>query len=297
MRSDGQLIGRIRDRIVLAGDSVTKPTEVDSVDEVLFMAPRSQLVDEQLAESRDLAWHAYAVEYGLRMRRRGLRVGVVNMPCTHNSLSVNLERLGEAHQAVARSYTELLPIRTTCGRITNETAAEKRHVWFASQRWRYRWLRDSMVLQASRKSAGGMEAVLADMRHDIDDVIACAPGRYLNILNCSTNDPFAVQSTKPVELSRGEGTVVFADRDVAEIPAALANGPTGSWTLVTNLTEPDIRFLKLKLSGIPGVLGFHHDEGLWILVGATLAELPERWRSNRATPLGPRAIVGASFLP
>ena len=40
VRSDRLLIGRIRDRILLAGEVVTGRAEADSVDEVLFMAPR-----------------------------------------------------------------------------------------------------------------------------------------------------------------------------------------------------------------------------------------------------------------
>ena len=41
IRSDGRIVGRVRDRVVLLGEAVARPTEVDSVDEVLFMAPRS----------------------------------------------------------------------------------------------------------------------------------------------------------------------------------------------------------------------------------------------------------------
>lgn len=296
IRSGGQLVGRIRDRVLLAGEPVTNPIEVDSVDEVLLMVPRSQLLNEPLAASHDLAWHAYAVEYGLRIRRKGLRVGVANIPLTHNSLTANLNRLDKAHQAVARSYADLLPVYTTCGRISNSTIAENRHVWFASHRWRYRWLRDSMVLQRSRNAAGRVPSVLAEMRLDIDDVIECAPERQLNILNCSTGNPFAVGNPKPVELSRGAGTVVFSDCEISEVPATLASCPATSWTLITNLTEQDIRFLRRQLPKTAGVLGFHHAEGLWLLLGPSLLQLPPRWRSNRATPLGPPAIVGAPFL-
>ena len=86
------------------------------------------------------------------MRRSGLRTGVGNIPLTHNSLSVNLERLDDAHRAVAREYSELLPVITTCGTITASTTREHRRAFLASQRWRYGWVRDSVILQRARKS-------------------------------------------------------------------------------------------------------------------------------------------------
>jgi len=295
VRTDGQLVGRIRDRVLLAGEIVDRPTEVDSVDEVLFLAPRSQLLSEPLVESHDLAWHAYAVEYGLRMRRKGLRTGVTNIPLTHNSLSINMERLDNAHQAVAKRYSDLLPVTTTCGTITAKTSQENRFVWFPSQRWRYRWLRDSVALQGARKTAGRIVGVLADIRHDVDDLIERAPGRRLHIFNCSTGRPFVPDDQEPLELSRRDGVVVFSDCAISQVPAALADLPPGSWTLLTNLSETDMKVLEPQLSVAPTVLGFHMATGLWLLLGATFTELPDSWRSNRATPLGPRSLVGASF--
>jgi Glycosyltransferase like family len=293
---NGRLIGRIRDRVTLAGQPVDRITEVDSLDEVLFMAPRDQLLSEPLTESPDLAWHAYAVEYGLRMRRNALRTGVADIPLTHNSLSINLEGLATAHRAVARSYTELLPVRTTCGTITSETVKEDRHVWFASHRWRYRWLRDSIVLQGSRSARSGIAAVLVDLRRDLDDAIGRAPGRQLSIVNCSAGSPFSADNPKPVELHRRAATVVFTDGDISEIPAVVASSSSNAWILVTNLSESDIQSLEARMVSRSSILGFHHHTGFWLLFGPSLTELPESWRSKRATPLGPQAIVGAPIL-
>jgi Glycosyltransferase like family len=284
--ANGRLIGRIRDRVVLAGDQADRLTEVDSLDEVLFMAPRGQLLSEPLTESLDFAWHCYAVEYGLRMQRKGLRTGVADIPLTHNSLSVNLEGLDTAHQAVARSYTELLPVRTTCGTITSKIAGKNRHDWFAPHRSRYRWLRDSIVLQGTRSAADGMAAVLLDLRTHIDGAIERAPGRQLYIVNRSTGSPFVMDRKKPIELTRGTGTAVFADSDIYEIPGAVANRPPGAWTLITNLSKPDIKFLEKQMVLASSILGFHHATGFWLLLRPRLAELPESWRSRRATPLG-----------
>jgi hypothetical protein len=295
--ADDRFYGRIRDRIFLTGERVDRLTEVDSLDEVLFMAPRRQLLDEPLTESPDLAWHAYAVEYGLRMRRKGLRTGAADIPLTHNSLSVNLERLDEAHQTVGRSYPELLPVRTTCGTITSETVQDSQRVRLAAHRWRYRWLRNSVTLQKSRKAAGGMVGVLVDLRYDIDGALDRAPGKRIYVVNCSTGAPFTSDNLKPVELARGAGTVIFSDSTISDIPAIVANIPPGAWVLIADLSEQDIRFLTSQLVPTSAVLGFHHHTGLWLLLGPSLRELPESWHSNRATPLGPRAIVGASILP
>ena len=72
--NQGRLLGKIRDRIILSGERRRGLPDVDSVDEVLFMARRKQILGEPLSEDSDLSWHAYAVEYGVRMRAMGLRV-------------------------------------------------------------------------------------------------------------------------------------------------------------------------------------------------------------------------------
>jgi hypothetical protein len=284
VRSDSLLLGRIRDRMLLAGEPVEQLTEVDSVDEVLFMAPRRQLLKEPLTESPDLAWHAYAVEYGLRMRRAGLKTGVADIPLTHNSLSVNLARLEEAHRAVASTYSELLPVITTCGTITGQTAKASRPALFAGQRWRYRWLLDSRILRSAAKAAGQPATVLADLRNDVDDVIDRAPGRRLRIINCSHDLPFAGDAGEPLELARRDGTAVYSDCAVARVAATLKDQAAGSWTLVTNVSEPDLPALVAEVRGRPSVLGYHMGTGLWLLLGPTRAEWPPSWRSGRAAP-------------
>jgi Glycosyltransferase like family len=292
MQAEGTLTGRIRDRVVLAGEVVAQPTDVDSVDEVLFMAPRSQLLSDPLTESRDMAWHAYAVEYGLRVRKKGLRTGVADIPLTHNSLSVNLERLDAAHQAVAVRYAELLPVRTTCGTVTGKTAQAGGRVWFPSHRWRYRWLFDSMVLQRARKAtASPIAAVLADIRHDIDDLIDCAPGRRLYVVNCSGGHPFTAAGSDPLELLRRDKAVVFTDGKVTDMTAAIVTHDPGSWLLLTNLSPTDITTFDPHVSKVPCVLGFHVATGFWLLLGASFADLPPHWSSKKATPLGGRALA------
>jgi hypothetical protein len=297
MRSDGQLIGRIRDRVILQGEPVEQPTDVDSLDEVLFLAPRSQLLSDPLTESRGMAWHAYAVEYGLRMRRQGLRTGVADIPLTHNSLTVNLDRLDEAHQSIAARYPDLLPVQTTCGTVTSKTAEGGGHVWFRSHRWRYRWLIDSIVLQATRRATGRIPGVLADIRQDADEIIDRSPGRRLRIVNCSNDRHFVTDGLDPLELRRRDGTVLFTECSISDISAMLASRSPDSWLLLTNLSQPDLKMLSPQLVKMPSVLGFHAPTGFWLLIGAALTELPPGWRSRKATPLGVRPTVGQKVRP
>jgi Glycosyltransferase like family len=293
MHADGRLLGRVRDRVVLSGETVDQPTDVDSVDELLFMAPRSQLLNEPLTESGDMAWHAYAVEYGLRVRRRGLRTGVAEIPLTHNSLTANLARLDDAHQAVAARYKDLLPIRTTCGTVTSKTAQAGGHVWFPAHRWRYRWLVDSISLQGARKAADRIPAVLVDIRDDVDEVIDRSPGRRLHIVNCSNDLRFVNDDLDPLELRRRDGTVVFSDCGISDTPATIASRPSGSWLMLTNLSQQDIKILYPQLAETPSALGFNAVGGFWLLFGAAFTDLPSRWHSKRATPLGMRVLPQA----
>jgi len=293
IRPDGRITGRVRDRVVLLGDRAVRPAEVDSVDEVLFMAPRSQLLREPLTESGDMAWHAYGVEYGLRVRKLGLRTGVADMPLTHNSLSTNVDRLDVAHQAVAAGYPDLLPVRTTCGVISVKTGGR---VWLPAHRWRYRWLRESLTIQRAQPAPSGpslTSVVLADIREDVDRVISRSPGRRLDILNVCAGD-FADSSPRPLELTRGDGTISVAARSVKEAESALADFEPGSRLLLTNLSRTDLATLTPWLPAAPRVLGLHTGIGLWLLLGVPAAELPEEWKAQRATPLGQRPLAAAS---
>jgi hypothetical protein len=292
IRLDGHLVGRMRDRVVLTGAPVVQPTDVDSVDELLFLAPRSQLLSDPLTESSDMAWHAYAVEYGLRVRRQRLRTGVADIPVTHNSLSTNIDRLDSAHQAVAARYADLLPVRTTCGLVTSKTAQAGGHIWFPAHRWRYRWLFDSIALHGARRTISRIPGVLADIRHEVDEVIDRSPGRRLHIVNCSNDRRFVNNGLDPLELSRRDGTVVFTECGISDIPKVIASCLPGSWLMLTNLSKQDIKVLGPHITGIPSVLGFQVATGFWLLLGAAFTDLPPSWRSKRATPFGMRPLAG-----
>jgi hypothetical protein len=286
--SDGRIAGRVRDRVVMLGEAVAQPTDVDSVDEVLFIASRSQLLREPLTESGDMAWHAYAVEYGLRARKQGLRTGVARIPLTHNSLSTNVDRLDAAHLAIADRYPDLLPVRTTCGVITAKTGGR---AWFPAHRWRYRWLRESLAVAraypAVRPGAVPAFAVLADIREDIDGVISRCPGQRLDIVNLSPGGfPEAGPEPEPLELTRRDGSIAIAARCVPDLLSALASWQDGSRLLLTNLSRADLTVLGSRLPPGPRALGFHTGIGFWLLLGAPPADLPQHWSAQRATPMG-----------
>ena len=178
-----QVNGRIRDRVILLGTQASRPHDVDSLDELLFMAPRSLIAREPLSEAPELAWHAYAVEYGLRARSLGLRVCALDLPVTHNSLTTNLDRLDVAYAAVAAQYPGSLPVRATCGTIGGHRAAARGAGPLAAHRWRYRWMRESLAAYAGRWAAGGGACVLGDIRVDIDEqrVVAAVPASELRL--------------------------------------------------------------------------------------------------------------------
>lgn len=287
VRRDGRIAGLIRDRAVLLGVPVEQPADVDSVDELLFMVPRSLVLSHPLTESPDLAWHAYAVEYGLRVRRLGLRVGVTDIPLTHNSLTANLARLDVAHAAVAARYPEMLPVRTTCGVITGQTAKSSSGGWLGSQRWRYSWLRESLTVRRTRRITGA-PIVLADIRRDVDKIIERAPGRRLRIVNCSGEARFMGGDEGLLELTRRNGRMVVDARQVSDIPAALTADAPGSWLLLTNVPQEDLGHIGARWPSNQQVVGFHTGIGFWILLGAAAADIPPHWRSERSVPLGMR---------
>jgi hypothetical protein len=290
VRGDGRIAGRVRDRAVLLGAPVQQPVDVDSVDELLFMVPRPLVLRHPLTESPDMAWHAYAVEYGLRVRRLGLRVGVTDIPLTHNSLTTNLARLDVAHAALAARYPEMLPVRTTCGVIASKTARSASGGWLGSQRWRYSWLRESLTARRARRITGA-PIVLADIRRDVDSVIERAPDRRLRIVNCSGQARFMDADGGPLELTRRNGSVVVDARQISDIPAALAEGQPGSWFLLTNMPQEDLGHIGSRWPSNRQVVGFHAGIGFWMLLGPEAADLPPHWRSERSVPLGMRRLM------
>ena len=283
--ADGKIVGCMRDRVVVLGERVSEPTDVDSLDEVLFMVSREGLLSEPIVDIPELGWHAYAVEYGVRVRARGKRVTAGGIPLTHNSLDVNLQdhSLADAHRAIARLHPAALPVRTTCGVIS--TRRPRRNL-LSSHRWRYRWLRESLVAHRARRAVGGGPVVLSDIRVDVDEAAAVTSG-MLEIINVE-RDTEAVRDPQSarLEVVRRGRRVSVASIPVTELVEAVpASGPDRA-VLFTGLTLADLRTLR-DLLPADRLTGYHESIGCWILLGEPARRrAAERFGSPRSTPFG-----------
>jgi hypothetical protein len=285
----GELLGRVRDRVVLVGEAAGEPADVDSVDEVLFMAPRRLIEREPLSEEPDLAWHAYAVELGLRARALGLRVCALDVPLTHNSLTMNLDRLDAAYAAIASRYPEALPVRATCGWVRTPAAPRRGASALRPHRWRYRWLRESLAAHAARSLAGAERCVLGDIRLDIDDVIGEDLTAPLLVVNLDREREFDGQP--PLELIRGTTPITLTARPLSGIAEILAGADRSTPILLTNLERGDLRALASHLPPGPRLLGFRGEIGYWLLLGGVAAAAaPPSWRTAKARPFAMPAL-------
>lgn len=281
--SDGRIRGRIRDRVVLIGESGPAPMPVDSLDEVLFLARRQDLLDDPLSEDPVLAWHAYAVEWGQRVRGQGRAVVAVDIAMSHNSLSTNLARLDEAHAAVARMHPDLLPLQTTCGVIgaTGRTEVLRSSGFLADHRWRLRWARASLAARAARRAAGGSQVVLGDLRRDIDRIAehaGDAPIRIHNLVPADRQFPDADTGTR---LRRATYDVVFTSGPLDRGPRAGDPGATCIWT---NVAIDQLAAMRNHLGSASHVIGYHDDIGYWVLAGEAARRQDEIWTDPRSRP-------------
>jgi hypothetical protein len=288
--AEGRFFGRVRDRVFLLGDPAPRPTPVDCVDEVLFMIPRRVLEREPLPEDPDLSWHAYAVEYGLRLRSQGMRVCVVDIPLTHNSLTINLDRLEVAYAAIAAKHPEQMPVMTPQGQVSGSVRLRERTSFLSGHRWRFRWLRESYDAYAGRRAAGGSPCVLADIRLDVDELLSRIPAdARLLAVSVDQQAGFADDRPGPVALTRNGREIDVTSRPPGEVVEATA-AAGASPVLLTNLGLADVRRLAPQLPAERRVLGYRTSLGYWMVIGVATAALPASWRSNQATPLGMSAL-------
>lgn len=284
---EGEIMGRLRDRIELVGNDSPLPTEVDSLDEVMFMVRRDRVVRYPLIEDPDLAWHAYAVEYGLRMRSKGLGVGAVNLAITHNSLSINLNRLDVAHRRVASLHPSRLPLFTTCGRIDKGESKLRRIGILRNHGWRMRWLRESRFAHEVYRRLS-VRVVLADICYDVDllNFSAAAP---LHLFNFDGDGGFAEYETGPLRLLRRDRPVTcYSSRSFDSLISRLDDLPASASWLLTGIELDDLRLLRKRPdldSCVAGVQG----TAIWLVGGPIAWDLPTQWSGPRAVPS--RALV------
>jgi hypothetical protein len=277
---DTRIIGRIRDRIVRIGEPAPVPRDVDTLDEVLLMAPRTQLLAEPLSEDPLLAWHAYGVEYALRMRRAGRRAVARDIPLTHNSLSTNLAKLDLAHRHVGDAYPELLPIRTTCGTVHRDGLADSVAQGLRRFRSARIWWGESQVAREVHRISPGSTQVFADIRMLIDDALELSGLRSLHVLDL---DPEA-SAEHADHLSRFDRPFSVSMADASGARAAIAARASDELIFLAGLSD-DAQAALSPFGDLPHVLGNSGSTGRWALIGASADQLTALWPSRRNRPL------------
>lgn len=274
------IIGRIRDRIVQIGEPASAPRDVDTLDEVLLMMTAEQVRAEPLSEDPLLAWHAYGVEYTLRMRRAGRRAVARDIPLTHNSLSTNLAKLDLAHRHVGDAYPELLPIHTTCGTVYEGGEPPS----LAGLRRRYRsarlWWNESRVARAGHRVSPDSEQVIADIRMLIDDAIERSGSERLRVLDLDPD----TSADHADDLMRFDRPFTVSVVDIGGARAAIASRDARELLFVTGLTDDSLAALA-PFDGQPHVLGNSMSTGRWALVGLSPEDVAPLWASWRNKPI------------
>jgi hypothetical protein len=297
--ASGAVAGVVRDRVVLIGEPSSPSAKIDSVDEVLFMIERDRLLAEPLSEHPDLAWHAYAVEYGARVRSQGLRVATRDIPLTHNSMTTNLDRLADAHHHVAALYPDLLPIRTTCGVVR---VPRDRSRWRVAARRRHgaaTWRRESLTAVRLARLDGRRvrDLVLGDIRLTIDDVLDIVRATGLDVVNL---DPRGtdVRAWSVTSLSRRGRDVAATATTVGDLALSFQRPDPAQVLLVTGVDELAMEALAPALRGVPHLVGLAQDTGAWILCGSATSGVRAPWPARRNLPFGLRphtpAVPGGS---
>jgi len=280
---DNASVGRLRDRVILIGESAPDPVPVDTLDEVLLIARRDDLLREPLSESPELAWHAYAVEYSLRVRAAGRLAGAVDTAITHNSMTTNLARLAEAHHHVGALYPTMVPIHTTCGTVDPGARSWGSLPLVRDHGWRRRWLQQSRIA-ARVRSEIGVEVVLADIAHEVD-LLGYSPSEPLYLLNADSRGGFAGDAGASVVIERDGRPVVMSAVAPQHLREALRSLDLAPHVLVTGLAVEDLADLEAEVAGGDWLAGVQWDE-VWLVRGQSARQRPAEWTRRPAVPLG-----------
>ncbi|TQJ30601.1 glycosyltransferase [Microbacterium sp. SLBN-146] len=284
-----EVIGRIRDRVVQIGESAPAPRDIETLDEVLFMITREDVLREPLAETPILAWHAYAVEYCLRVRRAGRRAVAMDVPITHNSLTTNLARLDEAHRHVGDTYPELLPIHTTCGIVHSTRGPSPIMDGLRRGRGAAVWLGESLRAGSVERTVGHRSVVLADVRLIVDEAAEIAGKRALRVIDVATDGELAFPAGGLDRFGRDFRVDVMT---AAEARSELARRSEDELLLISGLDDVALTQLA-PLEGVPHVIGHSRDTGLWAFIGLDADDLRALWPTTRNRPFAGLLPVGA----
>lgn len=274
------MVGRIRDRVDLSGRRVHGMEDVESVDEVLFVVERERVLRDPISEADALAWHAYAVEYGARIRRAGLTVAVADIPLTHNSLTANLARLDVAHRSIAAQYPDLLPIHTTCGLVTSPSQRPWPTVG-SGVRAGARQIRD--LLTARRHVGWRPDVMVANLRFEIDRLISGHRGA-IRVINLTDDGCFAPPE-EPLTMTRRGQTVHLSTAALRHVIPMLDRLGHDESVFVTDIAAADVRSV---VDAVPAaVVGYDPSTGFWLVTGAIarVRRQDQRWNGSRTPGL------------
>ena len=217
----------------------------------------------------------------------------VDIPITHNSLTINVDRLDVAYDALAARHPNAMPVMTPQGRIGGPRSLADRISavpGLGAHRWRYRWLRESLHAHAGSYAAGGSPCLRGDIRIDVDDLLAgLQTATPLLVLNIDQHSTFVDERTDSLALTRADRPIRLMSRPREQVGSAIARLASGGPLLMTNLRLADVRSMASQHFSDRRVVGFDSVE-YWMVLGVADAAMPAAWRSRWATPLGMPAL-------
>lgn len=111
------IVGFIQDSHGLWGRPLAGPTPVQTIDECISIIPK-KIFDLYNFDEDTTGWHAYAVDYCLAIKRKGLNAYVIPNFIWHNSPATNRKGLIKAHDYIwAKHFRYYRNIYTTCGHL------------------------------------------------------------------------------------------------------------------------------------------------------------------------------------
>ncbi len=139
MTRRGAFRGFLVDRAHLLGAPFDDLMDVQTLDECLLIHKRESGAQAYFDEALE-GWHAYGVEACCRAIENGPRNYVVSLPVWHDSKSVNLEKLEDAHAFVWRKHGHRLrKIYTASGTLPDDyhrTGADRPAFLNTIKKWR-----------------------------------------------------------------------------------------------------------------------------------------------------------------
>lgn len=113
-------VGHAVDRDHLLREPSPLPADVDGLDELVLVVPRS-IVSTELRFAPAVGWHLYGTDFALQAHRAGRRVVVVDAPVVHNSLFHSLDgAYRHAEAQLATLWPQELPIMTNSSSIDED---------------------------------------------------------------------------------------------------------------------------------------------------------------------------------